>query len=53
MICEQIQELYQTACEILNDFDNYGEVLQTDINGEYGKEATIEKLRTAVENTTQ
>lgn len=46
---KQIQELYRAACEIINDFDNYGEVLQADINGKYSKEATIERLRTAVE----
>jgi hypothetical protein len=34
--------------EILEDFDIYGEVLQTDEEGEYGPKTAIEKLRQAV-----
>jgi hypothetical protein len=36
------------ANEILEDFDTYGEVLQTDEEGEYGPTTAIEKLRQAV-----
>jgi len=35
--------------EILEDFDKYGEVLQTDEEGEYGPKTAIEKLRQAVD----
>lgn len=40
-------KLYEAVVEILNDFDTYGEVLQTDENGEYGDNSPIEKLREA------
>ncbi len=36
------------ACEIVQDYDNYGEVLQTDSKGKYGKKSAIEELRTAI-----
>ena len=40
--------LLEAATQILDDFDNYGEVLQTDPAGEYGRKSTIEKLRQAI-----
>jgi len=40
--------LLTAAKEILEDFDTYGEVLQTDEEGEYGPKTAIEKLRQAV-----
>ena len=36
------------ARELLEHFDNYGEVLQTDEEGKYGPTTAIEKLRQAV-----
>lgn len=47
MSCDRLRELYQAACEVLDDFDNYGEVLQVDDFGEYGKDSAIERLRKA------
>jgi hypothetical protein len=40
--------LLTAAKEILEDFDTYGEVLQTDEEGKYGPTTAIEKLRQAV-----
>jgi len=37
------------AMELLEEFDEYGEVLQTDEDGEYGPTSTIERLRAAIE----
>ena len=44
------KELENAACNIVDSFDNYGEVLQTDINGTYGPNSDIEILRKAIEN---
>jgi len=41
--------LLAAAKQILDDFDTYGEVLQTDEEGEYGPKTAIEKLRQAVD----
>ena len=43
-----VVQMAADAMEIINDFDEFGEVLQTDGNGEYGSDAPIEKLRTSV-----
>lgn len=45
--------LLTAAKEILDDFDTYGEVLQTDEEGKYGPKTAIEKLRQAVGFFTQ
>ena len=41
-------ELLWAACEIINDYENFGEVLQTDKNGEYGHTTAIFRLQVAV-----
>ena len=40
--------LMMAAMEIVGDFDEYGEVLQQDEEGEYGEDSAIEKLRRAI-----
>jgi len=42
--------LLAAAMEIVNDFDTYGEVIQTGKGGEYGSDSAIEILREAVKN---
>ena len=39
------KELKNAAWGIVDSFDNYGEVLQTDIDGNYGPTSDIEILR--------
>ena len=38
------------AQRIVEDFDNYGEVLQNDDDGEYGPTSGIERLRAAIKS---
>ena len=50
---KDIKTLYDvlTAAQaILNDFDQYGEVLQTDYNGLYGDTSPIEVLRRTIDS---
>jgi hypothetical protein len=42
---EAVKWLLAAASGVLADFDNYGEVIQTDTEGEYGPTTSIEKLR--------
>ncbi len=44
----QRDNLLDAAREILSDFDNYGEVLQTGFNGEYGSDTGIGRLKIIV-----
>lgn len=45
---QQQTDLLVAAQEIVSDFENYGEVLQTGFDGEYGKDTAIYKLSAAV-----
>jgi len=45
---KKYRKLLEAATEIVNDFNNYGEVLQAGDNGEYGTESAIGKLAEAV-----
>lgn len=47
-LTEKHGELILAAQEVISDFDTYGEVLQTDDDGEYGPTTAIEKLREAL-----
>jgi hypothetical protein len=40
-------EFYCMASEIVDDFEDYGPVLQADENGEYTDETVIRRLQTA------
>ncbi|KKN56246.1 hypothetical protein LCGC14_0573910 [marine sediment metagenome] len=40
----QRDNLLDVAREIVSDFDNYGEVLQTGFDGEYGNDTAIGRL---------
>jgi hypothetical protein len=40
-------DMIDVAGELLEEFDTYGEVLQTDERGRYGPTCTIERLRRA------
>jgi len=42
------QKLMDAAREILSDFNQYGEVLQTGDNGEYGMDSAIGRLNSAI-----
>ncbi len=42
------KELENAAWNLVDSFDRYGEVLQTDTDGEYGPNSDIELLRKAV-----
>ncbi len=45
------KELMGAAIQLIGEFDEFGEVLQTDRDdGMYGPESAIERLRTAVRN---
>lgn len=44
----QRDDLLDAAREIVSDFDNYGEVLQTGFDGGYGKDTAIHKLSAIV-----
>lgn len=48
MTKQQQEELLSVAQEIVSDFDNYGEVLQTGFDGGYGKDTAIYRLRAIV-----
>ncbi len=48
IVRERTRELINAAWSIIDSFDNFGEVLQTDIDGDYGPKSDIEKLRKAV-----
>jgi hypothetical protein len=41
-------KLQEAVEHLLEDFDTYGEILQTDENGEYGPTTAIEQLRKAL-----
>jgi hypothetical protein len=41
-------ELQRAAQAVLEDFDTYGEILQTDESLEYGPDSAIEQLRSAL-----
>jgi len=45
---EILETLFNVCEEAISDFDTYGEVWQSDENNEYGKNSTIERLRTAL-----
>lgn len=47
---EQHRKLILAAQEIINDFDSYGEVLQTDDDGEYGETTAISMLRESLQD---
>ena len=53
-LSEPVQNVVRAAQEIVSDFDTYGEVLQIgdddEMGGDYGPNAPIEILRTALEN---
>ena len=40
------ENMFWAAIEVIEDYDNFGEVLQMDEDCEYGKESAIEKLKT-------
>lgn len=42
---EESQELFDAAFQIVSDYENWGEVLQTDDGGEYSKESAIGRLQ--------
>lgn len=42
-----VDDLVIAVADILSDFDDFGEVLQTDDAGEYGPNSAIERLRRA------
>lgn len=44
-VIDVLTELREAAQGVVLDFDTYGEVLQTDGNGDYSKETAIERLR--------
>jgi len=44
------QKLFDAACEIVEDYKEWGEVLQVDENGKYGKTTAIFKLQKAVDD---
>ncbi len=44
---EKLSELYLAASEIVDDFSDYGAVLQANSEGEYDGTTAIEKLRIA------
>ena len=46
-------EIIAVLQQFVNDFDEYGEVLQMDDNGEYGPESTIEKARAVLNRINQ
>jgi len=41
-------ELLWAACKVINDYEQHGEVLQADENGEYGRTTSIFQLQVAV-----
>lgn len=43
-----MDKLIRIAQTLVDEFDLYGEVLQTDDSGEYGPECSIEQLRNAL-----
>jgi hypothetical protein len=45
---KEIRELLMAAKRVVGEFDDWGEVLQTDDEGEYGPDTAIERLRAAV-----
>lgn len=45
---DKIDRVINAAHEIVDDFDAYGEVLQTDDQNEYGETSAIERLRAAL-----
>lgn len=47
-LSEPVQHLYFAALDILEDFDSFGEVLQSNEFGEYCEETAIGKLRMAL-----
>lgn len=42
---DQVYELYLLASEIVDDFEDYGPVLQANIDGEYDGTTVIGRLR--------
>lgn len=46
---QQQKDLVDAAREIVSDFDNYGEVLQTGFQGDYGKDTAIGRLSAAIQ----
>lgn len=42
--------LVKFSKQIVDDFDNYGEVLQADENGEYSKNSAIMRLKTVLQS---
>lgn len=44
----KVEKLQDAAVEVIDDFDTYGEVLQTDGNDDYSPNTAIERLRTAL-----
>jgi len=50
LLSEVTQDLIRAAKEVVNDFEIYGEVLQSNENGEYDNTTAIRKLQIALEN---
>lgn len=46
---EELQNLIESAGDIISDFDRYGEVLQTDSLGIYGPDSAIKRLRKSLD----
>ena len=44
---DMLKELYLAASEIVDDFDDFGETLQANIDGEYDESSPVQKLRKA------
>lgn len=44
---KKVKALFDAAGQIIDDFENYGEVLQVDEDLEYGPESAIKKLTRA------
>lgn len=48
-LVQQQEDLLDAAQEIVSDFDNYGEVLQTGFDGGYGEDTAIKRLSIAIQ----
>ncbi len=48
MIMSERSKLFDAACDLIDDYERYGEVLQTDVDGKYGDTTPIFKLTKAV-----
>ena len=48
LMTKPVRMLYYAALEIVEDFDNYGEVLQVGVGSEYGEDTALGKLKAAL-----